>query len=160
MSNQVVQLIDNNNNNIYPVAGALKDGSVTTSTINDGAVTASKIDFSTLGVNYSTSEVKTGAKWIDGSDVYRKVIVKTGIVSSDGNAIAHGISNLGTIVSMNGYLYNSAGSQYFALPRLQTQGLQYCVEPMITPTEVYFHTGSDANFDKGVMILEYTKSSQ
>lgn len=48
MSNQVVQLTDKDNNNIYPVAGALKQGSVTTSTIDDGAVTGAKIDFTTL----------------------------------------------------------------------------------------------------------------
>ena len=44
MSNQVVQLTDDNNNNIYPVAGALMEGSVTTSTIENEAVTAAKID--------------------------------------------------------------------------------------------------------------------
>ena len=49
MANQVVTIIDNNGNDIYPVAGALMQGAVTTSTINDGAVTANKIDFSTFG---------------------------------------------------------------------------------------------------------------
>ena len=48
MANKVVQLTDDSNNNIYPVAGALKSGSVTTSTIGNGAVTADKIDFTTL----------------------------------------------------------------------------------------------------------------
>ena len=54
MANQVVQIIDNNGNDIYPVAGALMQGAVTTSTINDGAVTASKIDFTTFGDNIVT----------------------------------------------------------------------------------------------------------
>ena len=44
MADRVVQLKDNQDNNVYPVAGALKQGSVTTSTINDGAVTTSKIN--------------------------------------------------------------------------------------------------------------------
>lgn len=48
MADQVVTLIDNEGANLYPVAGALKQGSVTTSTINDGAVTADKIDFTTF----------------------------------------------------------------------------------------------------------------
>lgn len=48
MVDKVVQLQDKDANNLYPVAGSLKQGSVTTSTINDGAVTAAKIDTSTL----------------------------------------------------------------------------------------------------------------
>jgi len=48
MANKVVQLIDKDSNNIFPVAGALKDGSVTTSTISNGAVTSAKIDFTTF----------------------------------------------------------------------------------------------------------------
>ena len=43
MPNKIVQLIDSEDNNIYPVAGSLKQGSVTSSTINDGAVTTPKI---------------------------------------------------------------------------------------------------------------------
>lgn len=48
MAEKIVQLIDNNNDNIYPVAGSLKDGSVTTSTISDEAVTSAKIDMDSL----------------------------------------------------------------------------------------------------------------
>ena len=48
MANQVVTIIDNNGNDIYPVAGALMQGAVTTSTINDNAVTAGKIDWGTV----------------------------------------------------------------------------------------------------------------
>lgn len=43
MTEKIVQLIDKDNNNLYPVAGSLKSGSVTTSTISDGAVTNAKI---------------------------------------------------------------------------------------------------------------------
>lgn len=48
MAEKIVQLIDKDNNNIYPVAGSLKDGSVVTSSIADGAVTSAKVDFSTM----------------------------------------------------------------------------------------------------------------
>ena len=48
MADRVVQLKDNQDNNVYPIAGALAQGSVTTSTINDGAVTGVKIDFTTI----------------------------------------------------------------------------------------------------------------
>lgn len=48
MVDKIVQLVDVNNNNVFPVAGSLKQGSVTTSTINNGAVTTAKIDYTTL----------------------------------------------------------------------------------------------------------------
>lgn len=43
MTDKIVKLVDGDDNNIYPIAGALKSGSVTSSTINDGAVTTPKI---------------------------------------------------------------------------------------------------------------------
>lgn len=44
MADKVVQLVDKDNNNVYPIAGALAQGSVNTSTINDGAVTVGKMN--------------------------------------------------------------------------------------------------------------------
>ena len=43
MADKIVQLENKDGDNIFPVAGALKSGSVSTSTINDAAVTAAKI---------------------------------------------------------------------------------------------------------------------
>lgn len=51
MAEKIVQLVDKDNNNLYPVAGSLKSGSVTTSTISDGAVTQSKIAYSSFSPN-------------------------------------------------------------------------------------------------------------
>lgn len=72
MANKIVQLQDESGDNIFPVAGGLASGSVTTSTINNGAVTADK-----LNLSYSTSEQSTGEKWVDGSPIYRKAYVGT-----------------------------------------------------------------------------------
>lgn len=54
MANKVVQLIDNNNDNIFPVAGSMAGDSVTTGMIQDEAVTADK--FAQYAVN---SSIKT-----------------------------------------------------------------------------------------------------
>ena len=43
MANKVVQLIDNNNDNIFPVAGSMAGDSITTGMIQDDAVTMAKI---------------------------------------------------------------------------------------------------------------------
>lgn len=48
MVDKIVQLVDKDNNNVYPIAGALAQGSVNTSTINDGAVTVGKMNFNSF----------------------------------------------------------------------------------------------------------------
>lgn len=66
MSNQIVQLTDKDNNNIFPVAGSMagesieagmiKDGAVTTAKIADSAVTSGKIDWASLGITYQPGD--------------------------------------------------------------------------------------------------------
>lgn len=45
MAEKIVQLRDNQGNNVYPVAGSMKQGSITTNMLSNGAVTANKINF-------------------------------------------------------------------------------------------------------------------
>lgn len=76
---QATQLIDNEQNNIYPVAGSMISDSITTAMIQDEAITAAKLDpdLST----YSTTEKAVGT-WIDGKTVYEKTLSRT-IATSD-----------------------------------------------------------------------------
>lgn len=48
MANKVVQLVDKNSNNLYPVAGAVITDAVSTGAISNQAVTNPKIDWSTI----------------------------------------------------------------------------------------------------------------
>lgn len=79
------------NNQMANVA-SLADGTG----VNDGAITADKIDFTTMPDNkYTTAEQDTGKKWIDGRTIYRKVV--RGTVNMTGNStsrLAHGIQGL------------------------------------------------------------------
>lgn len=59
MANQVVQLTDKDNNNIFPVAGSMAGDSVETSMIKDEAVTSSKIDWTTF-VGNNTYTLSSG----------------------------------------------------------------------------------------------------
>ena len=49
MADKIVQLIDKDGDNVYPVAGSLAADTVDTNNIVDEAVTSSKIDFTTFG---------------------------------------------------------------------------------------------------------------
>ena len=107
-------------------------------------------------LTYSTAEQKVGT-WIDGKPIYRKVIQKDGIVSNNNNAVNHNISNFGTLVSARGYLF--AQNQYYILPRPSAGNLSYYVELQVSSTQVKFPTGTNANFDYGLAIIEYTKTT-
>lgn len=166
--------------------GALKDNAVTESSIatgavtntklGDGSVTSAKIGTGAISSydkigddviqarnlvseirSYSTSEVDTGFTWIDGKPIYRKVVEKNNIMSNSSNEKAHNISNLGTVVKMDGWLF--AENKYFSLSRPSAGNLAYYVELQVSSTNVRFVTGSNASFSKGLVILEYTKSN-
>ena len=62
---------------------------------------------------YSTSEVKTGQHWTDGKPIYKKTVTAS---STGGTTIAHGISNFGTLVKVEGSAYDSTSQKYVALP--------------------------------------------
>ena len=61
MADKIVQLVDDQNNNIYPISRGVAADSVDTNAIQDGAVTSDKIDWSTLTsktINATTTNTK------------------------------------------------------------------------------------------------------
>ncbi len=79
MVNKIVQLQDKEGDSIFPVAGSMAGDSITTQMLQDGAVTADKLDPALS--TYSTTEKAVGT-WIDGSTVYEKSLSKA-IATSD-----------------------------------------------------------------------------
>ena len=55
MANNIVQLVDNDENNIFPVAGSMASDSIETNMLKDSCVTSQKIDWTTLETTYSTA---------------------------------------------------------------------------------------------------------
>lgn len=52
--------------------------------------------------DYSTSEVKTGCKWIDGKPIYKKTIQYQNLPIGETN-IQHGISNMGVVIKYESF---------------------------------------------------------
>lgn len=158
MADQVVTLIDNEGTNLYPVAGALKQGSVTTSTINDGAVTADKIDFTTLGGNYSTNEVDTGFTWINGKHIYKKTIDFGALPNSTNKAVSHGITNLDLVIRYDAFSKDSGNIQrpiiYTALG-----GSAGSIVLDVEASDIRIFTDSNRSSASAYVTLYYTKSS-
>lgn len=65
-------------------------------------------------MDYSTTEINTGAKWIDGKAIYKKTI-NIGTVNANGSAvIAHGISSFATFIKSEAWgSFGTPSTAYF-----------------------------------------------
>ena len=161
MTDKIVQFTDGESNNIFPVAGALKSGSVTTSTINDNAVTKTKIDLSTLDGNYSTSEVDTGYTWIDGKTIYKKTINFGALPNTTMKSVSHGISNVDYVLKIEGIAKRDSDGVFFQIGNSPnpTVGITTAISVTADSDSVDITTGTDRSGMNGYVTLWYTKSA-
>ena len=138
----------------------INDSAVTTAKINDVAVTADKIDFTTFGFgNYSTSEQDTGFTWVDGKAIYKKTIATLNLPTAGGQnaTTAHGISNLQTLVKMDGALVNTSGAH---LPLSYGDGNNNDTVTYVDATNVIIYSVSSHAGWTGQVTLYYTKNQK
>lgn len=102
---------------------------------------------------YSTSEVKTNKVWIDGSPIYRKVISKAD-VSSSNITIPHGISNLGITFLPEVTVTKGEGISYFPY----NSNYDFKIEKVDTN---YVYVSGNSGFTNWTIYitLEYTKTA-
>lgn len=107
--------------------------------------------------SYSTNEVKTGGKWIDGKPIYRKTISFGDLPNNAIKKVAHGINNLGMIISTIGITTDNL-SLYMPIPVPFPNGVSASF--YITKTEVILNTTTDYTYYKDTYItIEYTKTT-
>lgn len=95
------------NGNAYANGNRLAELPITHNMLGSQIVTADNIDFSTLSGSYSTTEQKTPYTWTNGKPVYKKTVNTGTMPNKARKEVAHGISNLGFIISMSGAAYGS-----------------------------------------------------
>lgn len=123
-------------------------------TRNQAGVQSSKIDFATLAFgNYSTTEQNTGFKWIDGSAIYKKTINFGALPNNSYKDVAHGITNLGAVVKLEGMAYKSG--MWKPLPYTDAA---YIVLDIMN-TNVRISSSWDTSSWSAYVTLYYTKSS-
>ena len=105
--------------------------------------------------DYSTLEVNTGMKWIDGSTIYKKT-VNLGTLPSGSKNVAHGISNLAYVIKSEGYATNT--TILLPLPYVATT-ISSQIGFNIYNGNIVVQTGSDRTGYSGYLTLYYTKSS-
>lgn len=107
-------------------------------------------------LDYSTSEVDSGSKWIDGSAIYKKTVNLGNLPNNTTKTVAHNIANLSTLVRLEGNFTNGTNSApipYSAPTASKT------VQAYVDATNITIGTGEDRSAYSGYVTLYYTKSS-
>ena len=103
--------------------------------------------------NYSTSEIDTGAIWVDDSTIYKKTINFGALPNATTKSALHGISNLSRVVKIEGYAYDAQNVLFTQLG---------CSDMMVnaTSTQVEVQTTTNwSDFTESYITVYYTKSS-
>lgn len=166
MADKIVQLIDNNGDNIYPVVQHETIPSITMTSTDPGEGSplaannfVAVYGGTPLNLDYSLTEQNTGTKWIDGRAIYKKTISCGTLPDSSAKSIAHGISNLDWIVDFGGTAKATNGLAV-PLPFCKTSNMAGQMELTLDDTNITITTGSDrAEFTESYITLYYTKTS-
>ncbi|WP_368488057.1 siphovirus ReqiPepy6 Gp37-like family protein [Clostridium sp. BJN0013] len=132
----------------------LANGAVTGVKIADRTITATKI--SSAFTDYSTTEQNTGRLWIDGKTIYRKQVSLGSLTNTTPKSVAHGITNLSTVVSLTGFATN--GTVFLPLPLARYNNFASQIGLYIDTTNVVVEPGNDRTTYTGYVVIEYTKT--
>lgn len=109
--------------------------------------------------SYSTEEHPTGAKWIDGKPIYRKVVDCGALPDTASKSVAHNITNIGTIIKVSGTASRTGAT--IPLPYVSTEtNVNVSIALYVTPQNVIiqdFYNMTD--YTSTYVILEYTKTN-
>ena len=106
-------------------------------------------------MDYSTTEVDTGAKWIDGSAIYKKTLAVSAL-SADGSYVTESINETGVskVLKFEGVMANSSETSFWDI---SYRGVN--VEANTQQISIYNTSGLDLSTYKAYVTLYYTKSS-
>ena len=111
------------------------------------------------GGAYSTDEVDTGSKWIDGKTIYRKVVEFTAITNGRANDMAIGASGtIETVVGYRGMGYKTGKTYYWSIPHYDTRS-QYTIMIELVMGDaplVRITPGSGRDLAYAFVVVEYT----
>ena len=101
--------------------------------------------------DYSTTEHKTGKKWIDGNDIWEKTVDFGALPNATSKAVSSGISNLNMLVDMRGIAKHATASHVYLI-------LPYVAKGGTDSVAMYFNGGNIIMNTTANMATDYTKS--
>ena len=134
---------------------------VLTATTTSGETVKSWEDPASGTVDYSTSEVNTGVKWIDGKDIYFKVIDLGALPNATNKTVLHGITNISRWIKIVGVANNTNDGSGFSIPVVYDGNNAGSNTRMnVTSTGVFLESNTDrSSFNDCYAILYYTKTA-
>ena len=126
--------------------------------IPEKSITADKIDFTTMPDNkYSTDEINTGKKWINGKTIFQKTFVMGGLGVATTIKKPHNISNLDLVIRIQGIAKENSIGATINLPHAADQQ-PYTVTVYADNTNVNIQTYADqSGYIQSYVTLWYTK---
>jgi len=126
--------------------------------IPNKSITADKIDFTTMPDNkYTTTEVDTGKKWINGKTIYQKTFIMGGLGLATTIKKPHNISNLDLVIRIQGIAKENSIGATINLPHAADQQA-YTVTVYADNTNVNIQTYADQRgYAQSYVTLWYTK---
>ena len=106
--------------------------------------------------SYSTAEVKTGGKWIDGKPIYRKVVDFGALPNATIKSVAHNITDLDLVTKCYGGARN--GIYRILLPNAGNVSSS-TIEVYVDETDIVIHANGDRSGYNGYVTIEYTKTT-
>lgn len=165
MADKVVQLVDANDDNIFPLSSDPNAAHITMTTTDPGEGTPlGQNEFvavygdDPIILDYSTNEINTGTKWIDGKTIYKKTVDCGTLPNNTSKDVAHNISNLDTIINIQGVSIAGSG-RVMPLPMVGGTA-QYDVTMDIYAGNIELTTFADRTaYTKTYVTIYYTKTS-
>ena len=110
--------------------------------------------------SYSTAEVKTGGKWIDGKPIYRKVVDFGALPNATIKGVSFDNINADTFVKIEGIAMNNSGSAV-TIPFADTSAATQSIAIFINSSSVSISTGATnrSDYTKCYITIEYTKTT-
>lgn len=102
--------------------------------------------------DYATAEIDTGAKWIDGKEIYKKTVNFGALPNATTASVDHYISSLSNVIKIEGYMTD--GSFWRTLP--YADGAFTSVYASTTQVSIY--TTANMSSWTGYITLYYTKA--
>jgi hypothetical protein len=111
-------------------------------------------------LSYSTSEQFTGAYWIDGKPIYRKVVNFGTLPNAVEKSVSSGITNLDTVVDIRGKTDN--GVDLLPIPYANSSTVAYSIQLWygLAENKIKIKTGTNrTSYTNTKIVVEYTKTT-
>ena len=110
--------------------------------------------------SYSTDEVKTGGKWIDGKPIYRKVVDFGALPNATIKGVSFDNINADTFVKIEGTAMSNIGGA-ITIPFTDVSNTTQSISIFANNSSVSIDTGSvnRSDYDKCYITIEYTKTT-